>query len=68
MNWYKTNCDGDWEHSYGITLQTLDNPGWHLTVDLQCKQLKKVVIPMNRFGYTAKFLIISFPLHVIQIN
>ena len=34
MNWYKTNCDGDWEHSYGIKLQTLDNPGWHLTVDL----------------------------------
>jgi len=33
-NWYKNNCDGDWEHSYGITIETTDNPGWHITIDL----------------------------------
>ena len=32
--WYKGNCNGDWEHSYGITIETLDNPGWDLTIDL----------------------------------
>ncbi len=32
--WYLAQCDGDWEHSYGITLGTLDNPGWRLKVDL----------------------------------
>ena len=32
--WYASKCDGDWEHSYGITIDTLDNPGWTLTVDL----------------------------------
>lgn len=33
-DWYLSNCDGDWEHSYGFKLETLDNPGWSVTVDL----------------------------------
>ncbi len=33
-NWYAAQCDGDWEHSYGIKIDTLDNPGWLLSVDL----------------------------------
>jgi Immunity protein 53 len=32
--WYLARCDGDWEHSYGIRIETLDNPGWHLRIDL----------------------------------
>ena len=32
--WYRAQCDGDWEHSYGIRLETLDNPGWRCTIDL----------------------------------
>ena len=27
MNWYESNCDGDWEHSYGVKIESLDNPG-----------------------------------------
>ncbi|MBP5233313.1 MAG: immunity 53 family protein [Planctomycetes bacterium] len=34
QNWYCSNCDGGWEHSYGIKIQTLDNPGWHVEIDL----------------------------------
>jgi hypothetical protein len=34
QKWYLAQCDGDWEHSYGVTVGTLDNPGWTLTVDL----------------------------------
>ncbi|MEZ6009903.1 MAG: immunity 53 family protein [Planctomycetota bacterium] len=33
-DWYRSNCDGDWEHSYGLRIQTLDNPGWCVDVDL----------------------------------
>jgi hypothetical protein len=33
-NWFKSNCDEDWEHSYGIMIRTLDNPGWSLQIDL----------------------------------
>jgi hypothetical protein len=32
--WYARNCDGDWEHSFGITIKTLDNPGWAVRIDL----------------------------------
>lgn len=32
--WYANQCDGDWEHQQGIQLETLDNPGWTLRVDL----------------------------------
>ena len=35
QDWYKSNCNDDWEHSYGISIQTLDNPGWIVKVDLQ---------------------------------
>ncbi len=32
--WFKSNCDGDWEHSYGVTISTLDNPGWAVKINL----------------------------------
>ncbi|MER8072588.1 immunity 53 family protein [Streptomyces sp. NPDC094034] len=34
QKWYASACDGDWEHSYGIRIETTDNPGWILIVDL----------------------------------
>ncbi len=27
QSWYYENCDGDWEHSYGMRIDTVDNPG-----------------------------------------
>jgi len=32
--WYAWQCDGSWEHQYGISISTLDNPGWSLKIDL----------------------------------
>lgn len=34
QRWYLDQCDGDWEHQYGVSIGTLDNPGWFLHVDL----------------------------------
>ncbi|MCW2877253.1 MAG: uncharacterized protein JWQ95_1353 [Sphaerisporangium sp.] len=34
QSWYASCCNDDWEHSYGVTIDTLDNPGWHLKIDL----------------------------------
>ena len=34
QDWYKINCNGDWEHSYGCKIETLDNPGWAIKIDL----------------------------------
>jgi Immunity protein 53 len=28
------HCDGDWEHSSGVSIGTIDNPGWSLDVEL----------------------------------
>ena len=33
--WYANRCEGEWEHSYGIHIETLDNPGWRLDIDLR---------------------------------
>jgi hypothetical protein len=32
--WYRSQCDGDWEHTYGIHIGTLDNPGWRVEIEL----------------------------------
>jgi hypothetical protein len=30
-DWYQSRCDGLWEHRYGVTVETCDNPGWLMT-------------------------------------
>ena len=37
--WYKAQCNEDWEHNYGITINNIDNPGWLVEIDLQDTQL-----------------------------
>src|SRR5687767_7130592 len=32
--WYAEQCDGDWEHQYGVKIDTLDNPGWAVEIDV----------------------------------
>jgi Immunity protein 53 len=32
--WYAAQCDGEWEHEYGVTIATQEDGGWHLRVDL----------------------------------
>ena len=39
-DWYKSNCDGNWEHRYGIRIETLDNPGWSIHIDLSGTDLE----------------------------
>ncbi len=34
QDWYILNCNGDWEHSYGYSIATLDNLGWTIRIDL----------------------------------
>ena len=48
-DWYKSNCNGDWEHCYGISIGTMDNPGWHVKIefcetDLEGKIFKNIEI------------------------
>ncbi len=32
--WYETQCNGDWEHRFGPSIGTIDNPGWQIMIDL----------------------------------
>ena len=32
--WYQRQCNGEWEHTQGVRLKSLDDPGWHLTINL----------------------------------
>ncbi|MBJ7330653.1 MAG: hypothetical protein JHC95_12210 [Solirubrobacteraceae bacterium] len=32
--WYLAQCDGDWEHEFGVSIETLDNPCWRMRIDL----------------------------------
>ena len=34
MTWYRSQCNGTWEHAYGVTIESLDNAGWLVTIDL----------------------------------
>ena len=34
QDWFKNNCDGNWEHGEVIQITTLDNPGWEVEIDI----------------------------------
>ncbi|MDJ1482791.1 immunity 53 family protein [Cytophagaceae bacterium YF14B1] len=48
-DWYANECNGDWEHGFGIKIETLDNPVWNVTIDLEETALEDVVIPYQYF-------------------
>jgi hypothetical protein len=41
--WYRNQCDGDWEHSYGVKIETIDNPGWLVAIDLKDTEWEHIV-------------------------
>ncbi|MFH0733180.1 MAG: immunity 53 family protein [bacterium] len=43
-NWYASNCNEDWEHMYGITIKTVDNPGWYVIIDLKETEFENVAV------------------------
>lgn len=34
QTWYAEQCNGVWEHSFGIAINTCDNPGWWVKINL----------------------------------
>lgn len=35
QTWYHDQCNGDWEHGYGVRIDTLDNPGWSVRITVR---------------------------------
>lgn len=38
--WFERQCVDDWHESYGVKIDTLDNPGWLLKIDLKGTSLQ----------------------------
>jgi Immunity protein 53 len=34
QTWYSHQCNGEWEHSSGVIIQSCDNPGWWIKINL----------------------------------
>lgn len=56
MQWYAAECNSDWEHSYGVKIDTLDNPGWTLKIDLRETALEGVPFSKASHGEPASDL------------
>ena len=52
QDWFGAECNGDWEHSYGFRLETLDNPGWTFEADLTETRLADLEIARQRLDRT----------------
>lgn len=42
--WYAGHCNEDWEHDFSIKIQTIDNPGWKVRIDLEDTELEDINI------------------------
>lgn len=40
QSWYASHCNGEWEHSFGVKIDSLDNPGWWVKIDLTGTKLE----------------------------
>ena len=43
--WFQAQCNGEWEHNFGVNVQSTDNPGWWVTIDLRGTALEHKPFP-----------------------
>ena len=43
--WFASQCNGDWEHGYAIRIETLDNPGWHVRINIAYTEWEGTSVP-----------------------
>jgi hypothetical protein len=39
QGWYMAHCDGEWEHAYGVTIESADD-GWTVEIELTGTELQ----------------------------
>ncbi len=62
QSWYLSQCDGDWEHTSGVAIRTIDNPGWRVTIDLQgtgldCTRIEPVTLERSEHDWIRIWLV-----------
>ena len=50
VEWFEKQCNGTWEHSFGIRIETCDNPGWLVEIDLKGTPLEHKIFRPFRVG------------------
>jgi hypothetical protein len=50
QEWYFSQCNEDWEHTYGVSIGTLDNPGWSFAVELTDTYLEAITFTEHSYG------------------
>lgn len=58
QSWYSNQGNGDWEHSSGVNIQSCDNPGWWVKINLIGTPLQTQTFPEIAEGVDAQ----RFPL------
>jgi hypothetical protein len=48
QNWFTAHCDGEREHQHGIKIESCDNPGWWVKIDLVGTPLHSQAFPPIR--------------------
>ena len=41
QDWFAQHCNGEREHQFGITIESCDNPGWWVKIDLTATPLEQ---------------------------
>ncbi len=44
--WYQAQSNGHWERAHGITIESLDTPGWLVCIDLEDTPLENQALPV----------------------
>jgi hypothetical protein len=55
LAWYKSHCDGDWEHSFGIDIKSMDNPGFWITIDLAETECSEMSLEVTDNGFEQQY-------------
>jgi hypothetical protein len=63
QSWYRAQLNGEWEHTYGVTIETLDNPGWMVTIDLEDTPLHDQTMPAVRQERSPKDWLVCYAEH-----
>ncbi len=48
-SWYESYCDDEWEQTHGLKIESIDTPGWRVTIplletELEGKLLNEIII------------------------
>lgn len=68
QEWFEGSCDGTWEHNHGVTIESLDNPGWQVEIDIVGTELEQRAYPEVAMGIDATGHPISSPWLHCQIR